>query len=178
VECILGIGSKDISAVDRLAVKLYQEMQLAMDKDEAARREAAMWKAQKQAVSNILVPSPNLDLPSDPNNPTQQSAPVRNPLSMVTGPINNTNDAPSLEEEMAAIATPKVAKRQCLTNSDCGNAINKFTEKSSVFYSAFSNYFESKAKADNCSFLLQLLDKLEKGVITQQQFEDMKSSFL
>jgi hypothetical protein len=26
--------------------------------------------------------------------------------------------------------------------------------------------------------LLQLLDKLEKGVITQQQFEDMKASFL
>ena len=51
---------------------------------------------------------------------------------MVTGVINNTNDFPSLEEEMAAIVTPKVAKRQCLTNSDCGNAINKFTEKSSV----------------------------------------------
>jgi len=47
-----------------------------------------------------------------------------------------------------------------------------------VFYSAFSNYFENKTKADNCSFLLQLLDKLEKGVITQQQFEEMKSSFL
>jgi hypothetical protein len=69
-------GSKDISAVDCLAVKLYQEMQLAIDKDEAAHHEAAMWKVQKQAVSNILVPPPHPYLPSDPNNPTQQSAPV------------------------------------------------------------------------------------------------------
>jgi hypothetical protein len=97
---------------------------------------------------------------------------------VVTGVIKNTNDAPSLEEEMAAIVTPKVAKRQCLANNDCGDAINKFAEKSSVFYSAFSNYVENKAKADNHSFLLQRLDKLEKGVITQQQFEDMKASFL
>jgi hypothetical protein len=160
-------GSEDISAVDRLAVKLYQEMQLAIDKEEAAHREAAMWKAQKQAVSNILVPPPNPDLPSASSNPTQKSAPVRNPLSVVTGVINNTNDAPSLEEEM-----------ERLTNNDCGDAINKFAEKSSVFYSAFSSYFENKAKADNRSFLLQLLDKLEKGVITQQQFEEMKASFL
>jgi hypothetical protein len=79
---------------------------------------------------------------------------------------------------MAAIVTPKVAKRQCLMNNDCSDAINKFAEKSSVFYSAFSNYFENKAKADNHSFLLQLLDKLERGVITQQQFEEMKASFL
>jgi hypothetical protein len=42
-------GSKDISVVDCLAVKLYQEMQLAIDKDEAACHEAAMWKVQKQA---------------------------------------------------------------------------------------------------------------------------------
>jgi len=97
---------------------------------------------------------------------------------VVTSIIHNTNDDPSLEEEMAAIVTPKVAKHQRLMNNDCSDAINKFTEKSSVFYSAFSNYFENKAKADNRSFLLQLLDKLEKGVITQQQFEDMKSSFL
>jgi len=40
-------GNKDISAVDHLVVKLYQEMQLAIDKDEAACHEAAMWKAQK-----------------------------------------------------------------------------------------------------------------------------------
>ena len=119
-----------------------------------------MWKAQKQAVSNILVPPPNPDLPSNPNNPTQQSAPIQNPLSVVTSIIHNTNDAPSLEEEMAAIVTPKVAKCQCLTNNDCGNAINKFAEKSSVCYSAFLHYFENKAKR---SFLLQLLNKLEKG---------------
>jgi hypothetical protein len=37
---------------------------------------------------------------------------------------------------------------------------------------------ESKAKADNHSFLLQLLEKLEKRVITWQQFEEMKASFL
>jgi len=52
-------GSKDISVVDCLAVKLYQEIQLAIDKDEAACCEAAMWKAQKQAISNILVPPLN-----------------------------------------------------------------------------------------------------------------------
>ncbi len=92
-----------------------------------------MWKAQKQAVSNILVPPPNPDLPSNPNKPTQQSAPIQNPLSVVTSIIHNTNDAPSLEEEMAAIVTPKVAKRQHLMNNDCGDAINKFAEKSSVF---------------------------------------------
>jgi hypothetical protein len=145
-------GNKDISAVDCLVVKLYQEMQLAIDKEEAACHEAAVWKAQKQAVSNILVPPPKLDLPSDPRNLTQQSAPVRNPLSVVTGVINNTNDAPSLEEEMAAIVTPKVAKCQCLMNNDCGDAINKFTEKSSVFYSVFSNYFENKQKLTTAAF--------------------------
>ncbi len=79
---------------------------------------------------------------------------------MVSSIINNTNDTPFLEEEMAAIVTPEVAKRQCLMNNDCGDTINKFTEKTSVFYSAFSNYLENKAKADNRSFLLQLLDKL------------------
>jgi hypothetical protein len=100
----------------------------------------------------------------------QQSA----PLSMVTGVINNNNDVPLLDEEMATLVTPKVAKRQCLTNNDCGNAISKFSEKSSCFYNAFSSYFESKVKADNRSFLLQL----EKGVVTQQQFEEMKASFL
>ena len=40
-------GVEDISAVDRLAVKLYQEMQLAIDKEDAACCEAVMWKAQK-----------------------------------------------------------------------------------------------------------------------------------
>jgi len=92
-------GSKDISAVDCLVVKLYQEMQLAIDKDEAAHHEAAMWKAQKQAVSNILVPPPH---------------PFYHLIRTI--PHNNLhpsfeNDAPSLEEEMAAIVTPKVTKR-------------------------------------------------------------------
>jgi hypothetical protein len=69
-----------------------------------------------------------------------------------TGVINNTNDAPSVEKEMAAIVTPKVAKRQCLMNNDCGDAINKFAEKSSVFYSVFSNYFENKQKLTTAAF--------------------------
>jgi hypothetical protein len=69
-------GNEDVSAVDHLAVKLYQEMQLVINKEKATRREAAMWKGQKQAVSNILVPPPNPDLSSDPDNPTQQFAPV------------------------------------------------------------------------------------------------------
>jgi hypothetical protein len=43
---------------------LYQEIQLAIDKDEATHHEAAMWKVQKQTVSNILVPPPDTDLPS------------------------------------------------------------------------------------------------------------------
>jgi hypothetical protein len=53
---------------------------------------------------------------------------------------------------MAAIVTPKVAKRQRLTNNDCGDAINKFAEKSSVVYSAFSNYFETKQKLTTAAF--------------------------
>jgi hypothetical protein len=97
---------------------------------------------------------------------------------VVTGIINDNNEVPTLEEEMAAIVTPNIAKHQHLTKSDCGYAINKFAEKSTEFYSAFSSYFENKAKADNRSFLLQLEDKLEKDVINQQHFEQMKASFL
>jgi hypothetical protein len=63
-------------------------------------------------------------------------------------------------------------------NNDCSNAINKFADKTAGFYSSFSTYGENKAKADNRSFLLQLLDKLERGVITQQQFKEMKTLFL
>jgi hypothetical protein len=166
---------EDVSAVDSLAVKLCSEMQSAFDKEEARRREAEMWKAQKKAVSNILVPPPPPDVPS---HHTQQHATVRDPLSVVTGVANTTNDVPSLEEEMAAIVTPKVAKRQRLTNNDCGDAINKFAEKTAGFYNSFSTYVENKAKADSRSFLLQLLDKLERGVITQQQLDDLKASFL
>jgi hypothetical protein len=97
---------------------------------------------------------------------------------VVTGIINDNNEVPTLEEEMAAIVAPNIAKHQHLTKSDCGDAINKFAEKSTEFYSAFSSYFENKAKADNRSFLLQLEDKLEKDVINQQHFEEMKASFL
>jgi hypothetical protein len=116
-------GDEDVSAVDSLAVKLSSEMQSAFDREEAKHREAEMWKEQKKAVSNILVPPPPPDVPS---HHTQQSATVRNPLSVVIGVAKTTNDVPSLEEEMAAIVTPKVAKHQRLTNNDCGDAINKF----------------------------------------------------
>jgi hypothetical protein len=112
--------------------------------------------------------------PSD--NQMQQSATVRNPLSAVNGVINNNNNkVPFLDSEMAAIVTLKVAERRRLTNNNCGDAINKFTEKKNAFYSAFSFYVENRAKAYNRSFLLQLLDKLERGVITQQQYKGLKA---
>jgi len=79
---------------------------------------------------------------------------------------------------MTAVVTPKMLKRQRLLNKNCGDAINKFTDKTVGFYSIFSTYVENKAKADNHSFLLQPLDKLESGVITQQQFKEMQASFL
>jgi hypothetical protein len=79
---------------------------------------------------------------------------------------------------MTAVVTPKMLKRKQLTNNDCGDAISKFAKKSAGFYSSCSTYVENKAKADNRSFLLQLLDKLERDIITQQQFKDMKASFL
>ena len=69
-----------------------------------------MWKTQKKAVSNILVPPPSPDVPTDPNDQTQQSATDQNPVSMVTGVINNNIEVPSLDEEMAATVTSKVAK--------------------------------------------------------------------
>jgi hypothetical protein len=171
-------GDEDVSVVDSLAVKLFTELTMAVDKEEAKRREAELWKAQKKTVSNILVPPPPPDVPSEivPVSNTQQYAAVRNPLSVLTG--NIANNVPALEEEMTAVVTPKMLKRQRLTNNDCGDAISKFAEKSAGFYSSFSSYVENRAKADNRSFLLQLLDKLERGVITQQQFEEMKASFL
>ncbi len=171
-------GDEDVSAVDSLAVTLSLEMQLALDKQEAARREAEILKARKVTVSNILVPPPPPDVPSELVSQPQQSAAVRNPLSALTGTVPNNNNVPTLEEEMTAVVTPKMLKRQRLTNTDCGDAISKFADKTAGFYSSFSSYVENKAKADNCSFLLQLLDKLEKGVITQHQFEEMKATFL
>jgi hypothetical protein len=89
-------------------------------------------------------------------------------MGMLAGTVPNNNNVPNLEEGMTAVVTPKMLNRQCLTNNDCGDAINKFTDKSAGFHSSFSTYVENKAKADNRSFLLQLLDKLERGVINQQ----------
>ena len=63
-----------------------------------------------------------------------------------------------------------------LIYNDCGDAISKFVASSSELFGSFSTYVENKAKADNRIFLMQLLDKLEKGIITQQQFEVMKLS--
>jgi hypothetical protein len=74
-------GVEDVSAVDSLVVKLSTEMQSAFDKEEARHQEAELWKAQKKAMSNILVPPPPPDVPS---HQTQQSATIRNPLSVVT----------------------------------------------------------------------------------------------
>jgi hypothetical protein len=79
---------------------------------------------------------------------------------------------------VTAVVTPKLQKRQRLTNNDCGDAISKFAEQSASFYSTFSAFVENKAKADSRSFLIQLLDKLEKGVITQQQFNELKAAFV
>jgi hypothetical protein len=126
-------------------------------------------------VSNILVPPPPPDLPLEDAPVTQQSTAVRNSLSGLTGTKNNV---PTLEDEMTAVVTPKMLKRQRLTNTDCGDAISKFADKTAGFYSSFSTYVENKAKADNSSFLFQLLDKLERGIITHNQFEEMKASFL
>jgi len=89
-------------------------------------------------VSNIFVPPSKSDLPSDAKN-----------LSVVTGVINKTNNIPSLEDEMAAIVTPKVKKHQLLMNNDCSNAINKLTEKSSGFYCAL-NTKQKLISADFC----------------------------
>jgi hypothetical protein len=140
---------------------------MVVDQEGAKCREAELWKAQKKMVSNILVPPPPPDVPSDlvPVPHTQQYAVILNLLSALTG--NVMNSVPALEEEMTAVVTPKMLKRQHLTNNDCGNAIMKFAEKSAGFYSSFSSYVENRAKADKRSFLLQLLDKLERGVITQ-----------
>jgi hypothetical protein len=80
-----------------------------------------------------------------------------------------------LDDEVTAIVTSS-SKRQRLTNNDCGDAISKFVASSSELFGSFSTYVENKAKADNRTFLMQLLDKLEKGIITQQQFEVMKPS--
>jgi hypothetical protein len=93
---------------------------------------------------------------------------------VLTGAIPNNNE-PNLDDEVTAIVTSS-SKRQQLTNNDCGDAISKFVASSSELFGSFSTYVENKAKADNRIFLMQLLDKLEKGIITQQLFEVMKPS--
>jgi hypothetical protein len=114
-------GVEYVSAVGSLVVKLFLEMQSAVDKEEAKHREAELRKAQKKSVLNILVPPPPHDVPSDLVE-TQQSAAIRNTLSVLSG--NITGNVLSLEEEMTAVVTPKMLKRQLLTNNDCGDAIN------------------------------------------------------
>ncbi len=107
-------GDQDVSAVDHLAVKLFMEMTLVFDKEEAACHEAELRKAQKKSLSNILVPPPPPpDLPFDFAPQMQQSAAV--PLSVLTGIITSNNNVHSLDEEMAAIVTTKVEKGQSLT---------------------------------------------------------------
>jgi hypothetical protein len=100
---------KDVSVVDSLAVKLFTELMTVVDEEEAKHREAQLWKAQKKSVSNILVPPPPPDVPSDLVD-TQQYAAIQNPPSALTG--NVENNVPSLEEEMTAVVTPMIAAMQ------------------------------------------------------------------
>jgi hypothetical protein len=72
---------------------------------------------------------------------------------------------PNLDDEVAAVITPCMDKRQRLTNHDYGDAISKFVEKSSDLFNKFSTFVVNNAKSDGRRFLLQLLDKLQKGVI-------------
>lgn len=96
-------GDEDVTVVDHLAVKLFMEMTLVLDKEEAAHHEAELWKAQNKAVSSILVHPHPPDLLSDFVPQMQQSAAIQDPLSVLTGVITNNNDVHSLDEEMAAI---------------------------------------------------------------------------
>jgi hypothetical protein len=178
-------GDEDVSMVDRLAVKMQTEMTEVQDKEEATRREAELWKAQKKAVSNILVPPPRPDLSEEVAvvSATQQLAAVRNPFSVLTG--NVPQDAPSLEEEMAEKVTPRILKKQRLQNNDCAEAINSFNASNDKFFATFSAFVDNKAQADreavkenNRGFILQLLDKLEKGVISKMEFDELKRDFL
>jgi hypothetical protein len=132
-------GNEYVSAVDHLSVKqLVVRLQC---------------KAQKKAVSNILLTPPNPDLLSDPNKPTQQSAPVQNPLSVVTSITNNTYDAPFLQEEMATIVTPKVTKRQCLMNNDCSDGIYMFEQRKALGFTALSQLtLKTKQKLITAAF--------------------------
>jgi hypothetical protein len=88
-------GDEDVSVVNTLAVKLATEMQSALDKQEAARREEEFLKARYFSVSNILVPPPHPDVPSEIVSQTQQSAAVQNPLSILMGNVTNNNNCSS-----------------------------------------------------------------------------------
>jgi hypothetical protein len=135
---------EDLLAVDSLAEKLYKEMMEVVDRNKASCCKAELMKVLKKSASNILVPPPPPDLPCLG---TQQSSAIRNPLSMLTG--NVPNNMPNFDEEVALAITPRVAKRQWLTNNDCGAAIGKFVEKSGNHFATFSTFVENKAKADN-----------------------------
>jgi hypothetical protein len=56
-----------------------------------------------------MPPSPS-DVLSDLIPQPQQSATIQNPLSMLTGVVTTNNNVSSLDKEMAAIVTPKMAK--------------------------------------------------------------------
>ncbi len=166
---------EDVSVVDRLTEKLYNEMKLVQDRKKASHQESELLKAAKKSTSNLLVRPPPPDVPCVLIDATQQSAATHNPLSVLTGAIAN-NNVPNLDDEVTATVTGTSSKRQRLTNNDCGDAISKFVASSSDLFGSFSTYVENKAKADSRCFSIQLLNKLEKGIITQQQFELMKPS--
>jgi hypothetical protein len=46
---------EDVSAVDHLPEKLYDEMMLMQDRKEASRLEAELLKAAKKSTSNLLI---------------------------------------------------------------------------------------------------------------------------
>ncbi len=75
-------GDEDVSAVDSLAVKLVCEIQMVLDKNEAAHHEAELWEAKKKSVPNVLVPPPPPDLPLQEFLVPQQSSVIQNPLRL------------------------------------------------------------------------------------------------
>jgi hypothetical protein len=68
-----------------------------------------MWKTQKKAVLNILVPPPLPDVPSDH---TQQFSPIRNHLNIVAGVVNNNNKVPSLDRHSIGGKVPMSNEQQ------------------------------------------------------------------
>ncbi len=123
-------GDKDVLVVDRLALKLQTEMTELNDREEASHQEAEIWKAQKKAVLNALVPLPQPDIPVQCVR-TQQSAAPCNPLSMLSGNIPNM---PYLEEEMAEIVYQKPPMKQHLANNNVADVINTFNDGNNKFF--------------------------------------------